>query len=183
MNYRKVKIFDGKKIIIRPSLESDIKNANEFQDFINNLIAEEAEINRMEKQTLKEETDWLVARKKRIKEKKEFHLIAEDNNVIVGGAFIDSKHGRMEHVSNLGIMIRKGYRGLGLGSFMINEIIKLSQKELKFKPKIIRLSVTATNKNAFEFYIKNWFKKAAVVPKQFKVKGKLVDEYIMLKYL
>jgi len=183
MSYKKIKNFGGKKIIIRPLSESDIKNAKKFQDFINSLAEEDAEINTTEKKTLKQEREWLKARTKEVKKLKKFFLLAEYNNMIIGSVEISFEQGRRSHIAELGIMVKNGYRGIGLGSFMINEIIKLSQGELKFKPKIIRLSVTSTNKNAFKFYIKNGFKKVAVIPKQFNVKGKLVDEYIMLKYL
>lgn len=183
MIYKKVKNFGGKKIIIRPSLESDIKNAKKFQDFFNSLAKEDAEINQTEKKTLKEEIEWLRERRKGIRARNEFHLIAEHNDIVVGGVVVGSRKERRRHVGELGIMIRDGYRGIGLGNFMINEVIKLAKKELKFSPKIIRLSVTATNKSAFKFYIKNGFKRVAVIPKQFKVKDKFVDEYIMLKYL
>jgi ribosomal protein S18 acetylase RimI-like enzyme len=183
MNYKKIKNFGGKKIVIRPLLESDIKSAKKFQNFINSLSKEDAEINRTEKQTLKQEIEWLKARRKEVKTRKSFFLLAEHNNVVTGSVEVSTKGGRRNHVAGLGIMIRNGYRGIGLGSFMIKEAIKIAPKELKFSPKIIILSVTATNKPAFNLYIENNFKKVAAIPKQFKVKGKLVDEYIMLKYL
>jgi ribosomal protein S18 acetylase RimI-like enzyme len=179
----KTKIFDGKKIIIRPPLESDIKNAKKFQDFFNSLAKEDAEINQTEKKTLKEEIEWLKERRKRVKTRNEFHLIAEHNDIIVGSVVVGSRKERRRHIGELGIMIRNGYRRIGLGSFIISEAIKLAQRKLKFRPKIIRLSVTATNKPAIKFYQNNGFKKVAVIPQQFKVKDKLVDEYIMLKYL
>ena len=183
MNYRKIKIFGGKKIMIRPSLESDIKDAKKFQNFFNSLVDDGSEIRMDKKKSLKEEKKWLKTRREEIKRRENFHLLAEHENEIIGAVMIRIRRGKSIHVGELGIMIKNGYRGIGLGSFMINEIIRLSQKELKSKPKIIRLSVTSTNKNAFKFYIKNGFKKVAAIPKQFKVKGRLVDEYIMLKYL
>ena len=68
----------------------------------------------------------------------------------------------------------------GLGYLEDIEIIKLAKKDLKPKPKIIRLGVFPTNKPAISLYKKLGFKKVARVPRQFQYKGKLVDEIIML---
>lgn len=114
------------------------------------------------------------------KKQKRVFLVAEENNKIVGTASIHLSPGRQEHIGNFGITIQKGYRGMGLGSYLMGEIIKLAKKELKPKPKIIRLSVFQTNKRAIRFYQKFGFKRVAEIPKQIKFKGKLVDEIIML---
>jgi ribosomal protein S18 acetylase RimI-like enzyme len=45
------------------------------------------------------------------------------------------------------------------------------------------LSAYAKNKSAITFYKNLGFKEVARIPKQAKIKGKLVDEIIMLKYL
>jgi len=87
---------------------------------------------------------------------------------------------RQNHVGGLGISIRNGYRGIGLGEYLMKEIIKLTKKELKPKPKIIRLSVLPNNKPAIGLYKKCGFKKVAAVPKQMQYKGKLLDEIVML---
>jgi len=60
------------------------------------------------------------------------------------------------------------------------EILKLAKKELKPKPKIIRLSVFSTNKPAISLYKKIGFKIVAKIPKQISYKGKFIDEVIML---
>lgn len=65
----------------------------------------------------------------------------------------------------------------------MRETIKLAKKELKPKPRIIRLSVFANNKPAIGLYRKIGFKKVASVPKQLQYKGRLIDEIIMLLYL
>lgn len=178
-----VKFFGDKRIKIRKISKGDLRKVKEFQDFINSLIEEEAEIRENKKFSLKEEKKWLEDSFKKVRGRKKVFLVAECEKQIVGTCGIELDRGRLGHIGNLGITIRKGYRGMGLGKYIMGEIIKLAKKELKPKPKIIRLSVLAINKPAIGLYQKYGFKKVASVPKQIQYKGKLIDEVIMLLYL
>jgi len=175
------KIFDDKKITIRKISKSDLKNVKKFQDFINSLVKEGAVIKVNEKASLKEETVWLKEKLKKIKARKEVCLLAEHENKIIGNTQITLDWGRQSHVGDFGISIRKSYRQIGLGTYLTKELIKLAKKELKPRPKIIKLSAYATNKPAIAFYKNLGFKEVARIPKQGKIQGKLVDEIIMLK--
>ena len=86
-------------------------------------------------------------------------------------------------MGGFGITIRKNYRGMGLGNYLMKEIIKLAKKELKPRPKIVRLSVFSINKPAIKLYQKHSFKKVAKIPNQFDYKKKLISEVVMLYYL
>ena len=175
-----VKILNNKKIKIREISKGDLKNAKKFQDFINSLVEENAMVKLNKKQGLREETEWLKEKLKQIKGKKEVALIAESEDKIVGNTQIGLDWGRQSHIGDFGISIRKGYRDIGLGTYLAKEVIKLAKKELRPRPKIIRLSVYAANKPAIVFYKNLGFKKVAKIPKQGKIKGKLVAEIIML---
>ena len=72
---------------------------------------------------------------------------------------------------------------MGLGKYMASEIIKLAKEKLSPKPKIIRLEVFTSNDPAIALYKKMGFKIVAKIPKQMQHKGKLVDEFVMLKFL
>lgn len=174
------KTFNGKKIKIRKISKRDLKNVKEFQDFINSLVEEDAMIQANKKMALKEEMAWLKDKLKQIKKKEVIALIAEDEGKIAGNAQIKLGWGRQTHVGDFGISIRKGYRRIGLGTYLTKEILKLAKKEFKPLPKIIRLSVYSANKLAIKLYKKFGFKKVATIPKQGKFQGKLVDEVIML---
>jgi len=175
------KIFEGKKIKIRELLQSDFRNAKKFQDYINSLIKEDAQILLNKKISLEEEKKYLKEELKKIKSRKKVKLIAEEGNLVVGISDISSGPYRHSHVGDFGISIRKGYRGIGLGSYLTEKIIKLAKTKLKPRPKIIKLGVFPTNKPALGLYKKLGFKKAARIPKQIQYKGKLIDEIIMLK--
>lgn len=178
-----LKVFDKKKIKIKKLSQKDIKRFKEFQDYINSLIGEGVKILLNQKLTLKEEKRWLRDTFKQVKKHKKVFIIAEHNNQIVGEAGIDLDRDRRSHIGNFGISIKKDYRGIGLGEYLMGEILKLAEKELDPKPKIIRLSVFANNKPAISLYRKYGFKKVAAIPKQMQYKGKLVSEVIMLFYL
>ena len=176
----KTKIFNGKKVKIRKLSKRDLKNVKKFQEFITSLITEEAKILFNKKPSLKEEKKWLEGVLRNIKNHKKVFLAAEYGSTIIGTTAIELNQGRKSHIGELGITIRKNYRGIGIGKHLTREILKLSKKELKPKPKIIRLSVYSTNKPAISLYKKYGFKRAATIPSQIKYKGRLIDEVIML---
>lgn len=179
----KIKNFRGKKVIIQKFSKKHLKKVKEFQEFINSLVEEDAPILIDKKISLKEEKDWVNSKLNLIKGKKEVFLIAESEGKIIGSTHVSIGIGRQKHVGELGISVAKKYRRIGLGKYLIKEIIKLSKKELIFKPKVIRLSVISANKPAIIFYKKMGFKEVAEIPKQLQYKGKLSGEKIMILYL
>jgi len=177
------KIFGGKKIEIRKLSKNDLRNVKKSLEFFNSLVKEDAQILFNNKNTLKKEKEWLSGQIKKVQENKLVFIIAEDDKNFIGTAEIYLGPGRREHIGHLGINIRKGYRGMGLGSYLMKKIITLAKKELKPKPQIIRLNTLVTNQPAIGLYKKCGFKKVAIIPKQFEYKGKLRDEILMLLYL
>lgn len=183
MDYKKIKKFGDKKIVIRKLSSKDLKQAKKFKIFINRLIKEDAKVLMDKEIALKYERNWLKERLKEIKNHQEVHIFAEFENDIIASTAIGLGKFRNNHIGELGISIKKEYRGIGLGTYLIKEIIKLAEKELKPKPKIIRLGVFINNKPAINLYKKVGFKKVAQIPDQIQYKGKLVDEVVMLLYL
>lgn len=176
--------FNGKRIIIRKLSHNDLKTKKlrKFQDFINSLVGEQAKIVLNKKMSLPEERKFLEEKLKNIGKRREVFLAAEaeDSNMIVGTSGIALDRWRKEHIGNFGITIRKSYRGIGLGKYLMEEILKLAKKELKPRPKIIRLSVYPNNKPAVALYRKFGFRKVAEIPKQIQYRGKFLNEVIML---
>jgi RimJ/RimL family protein N-acetyltransferase len=180
-----IKIFNGKKIKTRELSNRDLRNVKKFQDYVNSLVGESAPILLNKKLSLKEEKEWLKKELKEIKNHKRVFLVAEagEDNKIIGVTGIFLGRNRQSHVGEFGISVRKGYRGMGLGTYLMGKILKLAKTELKPRPKIIRLSVYPNNKPAIRLYKKLGFKRVARIPKQIEYKGKLIDEIIMLKYV
>lgn len=174
------KNLGGKRVIIRKLFKKDLRNAKQFQDFINSFIKEDAQILVNKKVPLEEEVIWLKDVLKKVKNRKTVFLVAKYKDEIIGTSDVNPGRGRKNHIGEFGIVIKNGYRGIGLGSCLMQEIIKLSRKELKPKIKIIRLSVFPANKPAIGLYKKFGFKKVAEIPRQIQYKGKLINEIIML---
>lgn len=179
----KIEIFGDKKIIIKKIRIADKKIAKKFLDFVNSLIAEDAKILMNKKQTLKDEFIYVGNLLKGIKDEKRVYIIAEHNGKIVGNTSIELNTYRRSHIGKFAIAISQQYRGIGLGKYMMAEIMELAEKELTPKPKIIQLEVYANNKPAMVLYKKMGFKIVSKVPKQIQYKGKLIDEFIMQKFL
>ncbi len=177
------KTFGDKKIIIRKPIKSDAKNLKKFQVFINSLVEEEAMILMNEKTTLKQEKEYVDSMLKSARNKSKIYLVAEHDNKIVGNASVELEKWRTSHVGEFAIAIADGYRGVGLGNHLMSEVIELAKKELKPKPKIIRLRVYSDNIPAIGLYKKMGFKIVARIPKQIQYEGRLFDEFIMLKFL
>ncbi|KKQ18576.1 MAG: GCN5-related N-acetyltransferase [Berkelbacteria bacterium GW2011_GWA1_36_9] len=173
----------GDKITIRKLSKGDLKNSKEFLDFINSLVKEEAKILLKKELTLKEEKEKLEKFLESTDKKTMVFLIAEHSGKIVGTTSIDLGRGRKNHIGGFGIIIRDSYRGMGLGKYMVGEVIRLAKKELRPAPKIIQLEVYANNKPAINLYKKMGFKAVARIPKQIQHKGKLVSALTMLKFL
>lgn len=174
----KIKEFDGKKIKIRKVTKRDLGKAEKFQDFINSLVKEDVMISANEKKTKKEEEEWLKEKLENIRKKKEVFLVAEHDGMIVGNTEIKLGQQRQNHVGDFAISIRKEYRGIGLGKYLMGEILDLSKKELNLR--IIKLSVFEGNEPGINLYKKYGFKEVARIPKQIQYKGELKDEVIMI---
>lgn len=179
----KVKKFGDKKITIREIGKSDLRNAKKFQDFINSFICEDAKLSMNKEISTKDEAEFLKNTLKAVKDKKRVYLVAECDGEIAGTTSIEQDRWRLNHVGRYGITIKDKYRGIGLGTYMTKEIIKQAQRNFKPKPKIIKLEVYVNNKPAIGLYKKMGFKIVGKIPKQIQWKGKLIAEYIMLKYL
>jgi len=174
-----IKNFKNRKIEIREFSAKDLKRAKDFLDFINSLIKENAKIRANKKLTLKEEKQWLKNTFSEIKKKKKVVCVAESEGKIVGISDVRMESQRRSHVGEFGITIRKEYRGIGLGKYLMGKVLNLAKKKLK--PKIFRLSVFENNKIAQNLYKKFGFKKVAKIPKQIQYKGKLIAEIVMMK--
>ena len=125
-----VKNFADKKITIRKITRADLGNPKKFQIFINALTKEDAKLLMNVKATLKNEKDFIERMLKGMKSKTRVYLVAESDGKMVGSTDIELGRYRKNHVGEFAIAISDGYRGIGLGTYLISEIIKLGKKEL-----------------------------------------------------
>jgi len=177
------KMFGEKEITIRSLKEDDLQHVEKFQEYANSLVKEEARISINKELSLEEEREYLTGMLKGVKSQKGILLVAEHNGDVVGATNINLGVGGQEHVGNFGIAVRKDCRGIGLGKYLMGEVIKQAQTELIPSPSIIKLDVLEGNDPAISLYKSYGFKKVAEVPDQVRYKGELLSLIVMLLYL
>lgn len=165
----------NQKTVIRPPKMSDLDS---LLLMINSLAEEKAMITIQEKQTLKQEREYL---KGIIKDKDSLCLFLIINGEVMGNARIAKLKNVKSHIGELGISLKKEARGMGLGEKLFKEV--LNQAIKKFKLKIITLEVHIKNKIAQGLYKKLGFKKVGVINGGVKHYGKYEDYMIMAKYV
>jgi ribosomal protein S18 acetylase RimI-like enzyme len=174
------KIFGDKKLTFHTMTAKEQKFAKEYLDFVNSLIDEEAKILFKTKLTLKQEKEWLKTAPKDVKSKKKVFLIAKDGDKVVANTSVELNRQRKDHIGEFAIGIRDGYRGIGLGKYVMSEVLKMAKKDL-LGLKIFKLEVYENNKPAIALYKKMGFKEVGKIPKAIQHNRKLIGEYIMIK--
>jgi ribosomal protein S18 acetylase RimI-like enzyme len=96
---------------------------------------------------------------------------------VIANSEIGKREGSMSYVGGFGIAIKQGYRGIGLGTRMIQTLIEESRKA---GLKIVVLEVFDTNEIAKRLYRKMGFKEAGRISTGVCKKGKYVDSISMM---
>ena len=167
----------GEKIVIRHLSKPDIEGVwNNFNEVVEEGIYLPVFFpvrSRLEKDS------WY----RKIKNEQEICIVAEDQNSkppynIIGQCEIShSEWDAGLHVGMLGIIVKKKYRDLGIGSNLIDIAIR-EFKKLDNKEKIV-LSCFSTNERALHVYKKIGFKVVGVRKKQFYMDGTYYDEKLL----
>jgi len=168
---------DGRKVILRTLKWEDL---DDLLDFINSLVEEGANILKTEKVSRDEEIDWLSSVFKRMEKSEIFCLAAEVDGHLVANSEVIRGTGYSRHVGFIGIAIKKGFRGIGIGTEMMKA---LEEHARKIGLKVLTLSVFANNQHAINLYRKMGFVETGRVPKRFFKDGAYIDEIIMTKTL
>ena len=110
-------------------------------------------------------------------------IIVLHNDEIIGNCSLRFfKHVKDHHRGTIGIAINEGYRGIGLGSILFDEMIKLA----KATPEIeqIELDVIAVNEAGLRLYKSKGFVETGRIPHQLKLKdGSYLDGITMVLFL
>lgn len=106
-------------------------------------------------------------------------LICKKDNEIIGGFYIKSNFsGKASHIANCGYIVKKEYRGKGIGFHLGKYSIDIA-KELGYRAIIFNL-VFSENKSAINLWKKLGFKIIGIIPDAVKKDiGNFQDAYIM----
>lgn len=174
------KVFGGKEIIVRPLSQEDVLRPGLFRDFINSLVREKAQILENKNWDVRQAKEYLRGKLKEVKGKKTVFLLAEQAKKLVARVEIYLLSGSKDHIGILRVMVRKGWRQMGLGSYLLQKSLQLARTKLRPRPKMISLTIQAGNKPAEKLYQKFGFKQVARLPRQCQYQGRLIDEIIMI---
>lgn len=181
MNSKIIKKFKiGKKRIIfrYPAL----KDVDDYLELINYLVKEKAMINVQEKCTRKQEMNFLKFIIGQIKKGNLVHLVVEVDGKVMGNAGIPKgRFTAIRHIGELGIILRKEIRGIGIGRKLLNCILKEAKNKLGMK--IAELGVFENNEIAKKLYKSCGFKKIGTIKGGYNYYGRYTDSIIMVKYL
>ncbi len=109
-------------------------------------------------------------------EKTSVHLIACKNGEIIGDGGLTGLPRRMRHRAELGISVRKNYWNCGIGSKLMEELIKYAKEN---GIEILNLEVRSDNVSAIHLYEKYGFRHIGTSPAYFKTGDDYVDFELM----
>ncbi len=170
---RLLNIQDGRTIEIKKAERGDLQG---IIDCFDDVMKEEIYL--LGEKYLADE-DFLSMRI--FDEQNELFLVARDNGKVIGVLTLTrERFKKNRHVAQLGIAIRKGYRGLGIGTNLIDLSLVWARETGIEK---VCLEVFSTNTVAINLYKKMGFFQECVRKRQFKIRGEYVDDILMAKFL
>ncbi len=103
--------------------------------------------------------------------------IATEGDLVLGHASIYpvGDHREKRHIGSLGMAVRPGYRGRGIGDRLLATTLEASIGAYE----IVELSVTSTNEPALRLYRKHGFVERGRLPRSFKRGELYLDEILM----
>jgi RimJ/RimL family protein N-acetyltransferase len=173
--FQKFYVGDRQEVILRTPRLEDLDGLIRL---INSLVEEKAEIARIEKVTREEEAEWLPKMLANLEKNELFFLVAEMRGELVASSDIHILTGDEKHVGVLGIVVKDGFRSLGIGTEMMRVLAKQASA---LGLKVLMLHVFATNRRAVHVYEKAGFVETGKIPKKHFREGQYIDEVLMTK--
>jgi RimJ/RimL family protein N-acetyltransferase len=109
----------------------------------------------------------------------QFSLVAEVDKKVVASSDFQVKGGTDEHIGTIGIVVRNGYRNLGIGT----EIMKTLLNQAASFGLTVTVNAFATNKRAIHVYEKVGFVQTDKILKKYFRQGIFIDEVIMTRLI
>ncbi|MDA8236172.1 MAG: GNAT family N-acetyltransferase [Clostridia bacterium] len=169
---------NGVEIVLRPAVSED---AREIIDTVSSVSPERSYV-LMEKYGKDEETE-----RKYITDMDRQHnllLVAVAEGVIVGSlAALQENEGqdpKTTHILNVGLHLTKAYRGLGIGSKMLQYAIDWA-RERGFRK--LEANIFTVNSRSLKLFSNAGFVEEGTRRKQYRIGREFIDEVIVAKFL
>ena len=168
---------DGRNVTLRTLKWEDL---DDLMELINSLVDEKAEIARAERVSREDEAEWLPKMLSSLERDELFFLVADVGGKVVASSDIHILSGDEKHVGVLGIVVKNGFRSLGIGTEMMKILV---EQGTSLGLKVLMLYVFATNKRAVHVYEKVGFVETGKIPRKHFREGQYIDEVIMAKLI
>ncbi|MDR0472015.1 MAG: GNAT family N-acetyltransferase [Nitrososphaerota archaeon] len=163
------------KVTLRTPSMDDLINLTLL---INSLVSENAQIAFTQKVTIESEREWLTHHIASLEQNKSISIIAEINNEVIASSEMQIQPDT--EIGIIGIIVKKNFRNLGIGTRMLKVIIaQANQRGIKR----LRLHVLATNNPAIHTYAALGFTETQRITNQHFRDNQYIDEIIMERTL
>jgi len=172
------KTYQDFNLTLRSPKKNDVEA---LLDYINTLSQEKTFVSKQsEIMSLEKEKEYLDHILKKIKQKKNLHILAFADQSLIGNVGIELGKLTQRHIGSLGISVRKNYRGQGIGSLLMKTVLKQASTQLP-GIEIVELTVQKPNKIARKMYKKFGFKEYGLLPNGVKLEKGYRDHILMYK--
>ncbi|KKU81001.1 hypothetical protein A2875_05275 [Candidatus Gottesmanbacteria bacterium RIFCSPHIGHO2_01_FULL_46_14] len=168
----KFKSKKGNDVVFRTL---DNRDLDGMLGYINNLIAEDTYIGMYGKPVTREEEEKVLSEMlEKIEKGDQVWIVVEINGRHSGSGEVRRNHmRRQKHVADLGISLRKEYRGEGIGTELMNLLIDEART---MGLTLVTRGCFENNEGACHLYEKMGFSRAGVIPNAIKWKDEYVGE-------
>ncbi len=168
----------GDEIILRYPRWEDM---DDLMRHINLLVEEKSYIGMSRKVSRKLEIVYFLDMFKKLETRQMIYLVMETKGEVIGSCTVErGRHDANRHTGMIGVSIKKGFRGMGIGTESVNTLVDLGKRDLGIK--VFNLEVSSGNRKAISMYEKKCgFSVAGRIPKGFDHFGKKTDAVIMYR--
>ena len=168
---------DGRQVTLRSLKWEDL---DDCLTLINALIDEQADITLSDPISRDTQIEWMSNRLAAVEKGQVIQIVAEVQGHVIANSDVTIKTGQRRHVGAIGIIIKKGYRDVGIGTEMLKQLIAQARER---GVKIVALGVFETNKRAKHVYEKLGFCECGRIPGEIYKNGQYIDHITMVKVL
>jgi RimJ/RimL family protein N-acetyltransferase len=178
-NLKEVQLKNGDDLILRKPMIDDAEKMVEYLNIVggesDNLLFGKGEF----RLTVEQEMEYIKNISKDANTLMILGII--DNNIVSVAQISSNNRKRIAHNSEISISVKKEYWRNGIGSIVMEELIRFGKKHNTIKN--ISLGVKSSNVNAIKMYEKFGFIKVGVHKNFFNIDGNFHDEILMDLYL